>query len=55
MEIDTFCRSFRRWQSGHPNLFISVSHVSLSVSPRDDRHLFRYLCANTQAHGGTNC
>ncbi|KAM3175713.1 hypothetical protein ACTXT7_007978 [Hymenolepis weldensis] len=32
-----------------------VSHVSLSESRRDDRHLFRYLSANTQTHGGTAC
>ncbi|KAM3173713.1 hypothetical protein ACTXT7_012015 [Hymenolepis weldensis] len=36
-------------------IWLDVSHVSLSESRRDDRHPFRYLCANTQTHGGTAC
>ncbi|KAM3184027.1 hypothetical protein ACTXT7_009198 [Hymenolepis weldensis] len=33
------------------NISSDVSHVSLSVSRRDGRHPFRYLCANRQTAG----
>ncbi|KAM3177573.1 hypothetical protein ACTXT7_004273 [Hymenolepis weldensis] len=32
-----------------------VSHVLSSVSRRDNRHLYWYLCANAQAQSGTVC
>ncbi|KAM3172478.1 hypothetical protein ACTXT7_014443 [Hymenolepis weldensis] len=55
-QVTHVVRSVRRWQVYIQNISsLDVSHVSLSESRRDDRHPFRYLCANRQTHRGTTC